>query len=87
MRSERFDAEIDMPNHAIQRGYERELTAREIIDAIDHPQARCRLQHNGRFRIESGPVVVIVQKDLHGFRVVTVFFANRRDTYGKKPFP
>lgn len=80
MRSERFDAEIDIRNHAVQRGYERELTAQDIIAAIDHPEARCRMQTNRRFRIESGPLVIIVEKDLYGFHVVTAFFVNRRDS-------
>ena len=93
MRSERFDAEIDIRNHAVQRGYERELTVQEIIAAIDHPEARCQigistpLQTNRRFRIESGSLVVIVEKDFSGFHVVTVFYRNRRDSYDKNSSP
>jgi hypothetical protein len=87
MKSVRFGEEVFMQNHAVIRGIDREISKEEILAAIDHPTAICKIQARGRLRIQAGNVSVIVEKKHDGLHVVTVFYRKRRKSDEKNSSP
>jgi len=67
--------------HAIERSIERSITEEEILNLVENKNTYCIRQPNGRFRLESDDITVILQYDNGNMRIVTVFLhkSNRKE--------
>jgi len=73
MFSELLKKEIELQVHASQRGFEREITEKEVINIIDDPRTKVKIQPNGRIRFKNGKITVIAENKGDKLRIITVY--------------
>jgi len=72
-----LNTEVYFDIHSINRSLERKITVEEIIGAIENRKARVSRQLNGRFRLSSGNLTLILEYDFGKMKVITVFLTGR----------
>jgi len=72
-----LNTEVYFDIHSINRSLERKITAEEIIGAIENRKARVLRQLNGRFKLSSGNLTLILEYTFGKMKVITVFLTGR----------